>query len=128
MADAPNAPASTTAPADEPVTAEQQKALQRAVKNNLTRQIVMMLASCINCGMCAVVCPHGVFAIGNGAGVAQLVRWEACMECGACQLNCPTGAIVVDSGVGCASAMIAAALTGKEPTCGSDTDESCCCS
>jgi NAD-dependent dihydropyrimidine dehydrogenase PreA subunit len=85
---------------------------------------------CINCGMCAIVCPHAVFVAGNGAlgGVAQLVGWEACMECGACQLNCPTGAIRVDSGVGCAAAMIAAALTGKEPTCGPETGESCCCS
>jgi NAD-dependent dihydropyrimidine dehydrogenase PreA subunit len=81
---------------------------------------------CINCGMCAIVCPHGVFAIGPSA--AELIRWEACMECGACQINCPTGAITVDSGVGCAAAMIAAALTGKEPTCGPDTEESCCCS
>jgi NAD-dependent dihydropyrimidine dehydrogenase PreA subunit len=84
---------------------------------------------CIGCGMCAIVCPHGVFALEGGVRAAQLVHWEACMECGACQLNCPTGAIVVDSGVGCAAAMIAAALTGKEPTCGpSDDGESCCCS
>lgn len=84
---------------------------------------------CIGCGMCVIVCPHGVFAIEDGVRAAQLVHWEACMECGACQLNCPTGAIVVDSGVGCAAAMIAAALTGKEPTCGpSGDEESCCCS
>lgn len=83
---------------------------------------------CINCGMCAIVCPHGVFVVDGGASVAQLVRWEACMECGACQLNCPTGAISVDSGVGCAAAMIAAALTGKKPTCGPETEESCRCS
>jgi NAD-dependent dihydropyrimidine dehydrogenase PreA subunit len=85
---------------------------------------------CVNCGMCVMVCPHAVFAApgeGNGRAV-QLVRWEACMECGACQLNCPTGAIRVDSGVGCAAAMIAGALTGKEPTCGPDTGDSCCCS
>jgi NAD-dependent dihydropyrimidine dehydrogenase PreA subunit len=83
---------------------------------------------CVGCGMCAMVCPHGVFAVDHRAPTAQLVRWEACMECGACQLNCPTGAIEVDSGVGCAAAMIRAALTGREPTCGADTDESCCCS
>jgi len=79
---------------------------------------------CINCGMCSMVCPHGVFAPDDR--VAQLVRPEACMECGACQRNCPTDAIAVDSGVGCAAAMIRAALTGqKEATCG---DSSCCSS
>lgn len=79
---------------------------------------------CINCGMCSMVCPHGVFAAGDG--VAQLVRREACMECGACQLNCPVEAITVESGVGCAAAMIRAALTGsKEPTCGC-ASSSCC--
>ena len=82
---------------------------------------------CINCGMCSIVCPHGVFAP-NGR-VAQLVRPEACMECGACELNCPTGAITVESGVGCAAAMIASALRGRrEVSCGPDTDEGCGCS
>lgn len=72
---------------------------------------------CTNCRMCSTVCPHGVFAAGDG--VAQLVHHEACMECGACQLNCPVDAIMVESGVGCATAMIQAALTGrKEPVCG----------
>lgn len=70
---------------------------------------------CINCGMCSVVCPHGVFVAGSE--VAVLVRPEACMECGACRRNCLTGAIQVSSGTGCASAMILAALKGqKEPT------------
>jgi len=79
---------------------------------------------CINCGMCSVVCPHGVFE--SGDPVAQLVRREACMECGACQRNCPVEAITVDSGVGCAAAMIQAALTGKkEPVCGC-AGSSCC--
>jgi Fe-S-cluster-containing hydrogenase component 2 len=74
-------------------------------------------ARCNGCGMCAVVCPHGVFVVNNRH--ASLVRAEACMECGACQVNCPTGAVTVDSGVGCAAAMIQAALTGrKEATCG----------
>jgi NAD-dependent dihydropyrimidine dehydrogenase PreA subunit len=78
---------------------------------------------CINCGMCSTVCPHGVFAPDDTAAV--LVRPEACMECGACQLNCPAGAIHVDSGTGCATAMILAALTGRqEVTCGGD--DSCC--
>lgn len=81
--------------------------------------------ACIHCGMCSAVCPHGVFA--GGDGVARLVRPEACMECGACQRNCPVDAITVESGVGCAAAMIRAALAGKkEPTCG--CDRSSCCS
>ena len=80
---------------------------------------------CINCEMCSIVCPHGVFA--SGERVAQLVRREACMECGACHRNCPASAIAVESGVGCAAAMIRAALTGKkEATCGPAIGSSCC--
>lgn len=77
---------------------------------------------CSGCGMCSIVCPHGVFA--QNGRLARLVHPERCMECGACQLNCPTGAIAVDSGVGCAYAMIRRALTGKdlasEDGCASD--------
>ena len=80
---------------------------------------------CINCEICSIVCPHGVFA--SGERVAQVVRREACMECGACQRNCPASAITVESGVGCAAAMIRAALTGKkEATCGPAIGSSCC--
>jgi NAD-dependent dihydropyrimidine dehydrogenase PreA subunit len=81
-------------------------------------------ALCSNCGMCSVVCPHGVLSLGEKTAV--LAHPEDCMECGACRTNCPTGAISVDSGVGCAAAMIYAALTGKkEPTCGGEKT-SCC--
>lgn len=73
-------------------------------------------ALCIGCGMCSTVCPHGVFAP-NGR-VAQLVRAGDCIECGACQRNCPTDAIRVDVGVGCAAALMWAALTGREASCG----------
>ena len=77
---------------------------------------------CTGCGLCSIVCPHGVFAQQNG--VAEVVRGDDCMECGACELNCPTGAIEVESGVGCASAMIRAALTGNDKVaCG---DDDCC--
>ena len=67
---------------------------------------------CNGCGMCANVCPHGVFAV--NARVVTVIRREACMECGACLLNCPVGAIKVDSGVGCAAAMMSAALKGRK--------------
>ncbi len=86
-----------------------------------TNTLEFFPGSCINCGMCSIVCPHGVFEPGEGR--AEMVRGEACMECGACQMNCPAKAIKVDSGVGCAAAMIKAALTGKkEVVCGDD----CC--
>lgn len=75
---------------------------------------------CIGCARCQQVCPHGVFKVKDRK--AELVGAERCMECGACQVNCPVRAIEVDSGVGCAAAMIKAALTGGEPTCGDD----CC--
>ena len=72
---------------------------------------------CNGCRMCTVVCPHGVFAIGDDKH-AFLADRGACMECGACALNCATGAITVTPGVGCASAIIRGWLTGSEPTCG----------
>ncbi|KQC04979.1 MAG: 4Fe-4S ferredoxin [Methanoculleus sp. SDB] len=86
---------------------------------------------CINCGKCSTVCPHGVFAAGEGCAV--LARRESCMECGACMINCPVQAITVESGVGCAQAMIHAALTGGEETCGCCGEEGggsngACCS
>ncbi|MFH1502296.1 MAG: mercury methylation ferredoxin HgcB [Candidatus Eisenbacteria bacterium] len=75
---------------------------------------------CRGCSMCWTVCPHAVFESGDGA--ARLVEPTRCIECGACSLNCPENAIAVDSGVGCASALMLAALTGREPTCGCDED------
>jgi NAD-dependent dihydropyrimidine dehydrogenase PreA subunit len=85
---------------------------------------------CVGCNMCSIVCPHGVFSPaepihpGSKQLAARLLHPEECMECGACALNCLTRAITVESGVGCASAMIVAALTGKEVSCGG----SGCCS
>ena len=67
---------------------------------------------CKSCGVCATVCPHGVFKAA-GKEKARLVSPSECMECGACALNCSAGAIKVDSDVGCASAMMLAALKGR---------------
>jgi NAD-dependent dihydropyrimidine dehydrogenase PreA subunit len=90
----------------------------------LTRDLTLRLdvARCIGCGMCAIVCPHGVFEIEDRK--ARILDRGACMECGACAMNCPVEAIEVDSGVGCAEAIINGLLTGKETCCGGD----CCCS
>ncbi len=72
---------------------------------------------CVGCGMCLVVCPHGVFRMNDGSAIIE--ERDACMECGACQRNCPTEALTVQAGVGCANAVINAAL-GREGS-------SCCC-
>lgn len=60
--------------------------------------------TCIGCGICPQVCPHGVFVM-NGKK-AEIASRDSCIECGACALNCPVKAITVDAGVGCASGMI----------------------
>lgn len=70
---------------------------------------------CIGCGMCAAVCPHGVFEVEERK--AQVVDLDACIECGACAGNCPVEALQVKAGVGCASAIINGWLTGEEPNC-----------
>lgn len=72
---------------------------------------------CVGCGMCLLVCPHGVFRLANGT--AGILKRDACMECGACARNCPTGAVTVRPGVGCATAVINSML-GRESS-------SCCC-
>ncbi len=82
-------------------------------------------APCNGCGLCVIVCPHGVFAM-EGKRAAVVDR-GACMECGACALNCERGAIRVRSGVGCASGVIAGLIRGTEPTCGCSDDASSCC-
>jgi len=69
---------------------------------------------CSGCGMCAVVCPHGVMAIENG--FARIADRDACMECSACLRNCPEEAISVQAGVGCAQAVIQSAL-GRNSSC-----------
>jgi NAD-dependent dihydropyrimidine dehydrogenase PreA subunit len=80
--------------------------------------------TCRGCGACLEVCPHGVLAL--AAGKAAIRDRELCMECGACAKNCPFGAISVKAGVGCAQAIITGKLTGKEPSCGCGSGDSCC--
>ena len=78
----------------------------------LENTLVLDVEKCNGCTLCVMVCPHQVFAMEDHR--SQIVNYSACMECGACMVNCAAGAITVHSGVGCASAMINAALTGKE--------------
>lgn len=67
--------------------------------------------SCVGCGMCTIVCPHGVFTLDNRK--AKIGDHDGCMECGACAKNCPSDAIMVTPGVGCASYIIQTWIKGK---------------
>ena len=78
---------------------------------------------CVGCGICSLVCPHGVFEP-NGR-VVEIVDLNGCMECGACALNCPVEAISVNPGVGCASLIINTWLHEKGIRKGSGSG--CCC-
>lgn len=71
--------------------------------------------ACTGCGLCAIVCPHGVLAMAGGR--AEIVDHDGCMECGACALNCPAAALVVTPGVGCAAAIINSWIKGGKPVC-----------
>jgi NAD-dependent dihydropyrimidine dehydrogenase PreA subunit len=72
-------------------------------------------ASCTGCGICAKVCPHGVFSVPDGK--ARIIDRDACMECGACAMNCPGNAITVSPGVGCATSILNGWLSGSKPSC-----------
>jgi len=85
--------------------------------------------ACTGCGMCAVVCPHGVFTVGGGK--AEIIDRDACIECGACAVNCPAGAISVRAGVGCATALLMSMAKGRAndvqaPSCNCSGGSSCC--
>ena len=89
------------------------KSALRYLENVVTLEL--NTEKCIGCGMCAVVCPHGVFEIEERK--ARIVDRDACIECGACAGNCPVEALSVKAGGGCASAIINGWLTGEEPSC-----------
>ena len=70
---------------------------------------------CAGCGMCAIVCPQGVFIVEERK--SRILDRDACMECGACALNCVPGAVTVEAGVGCAAAVLDGTARGVGATC-----------
>ena len=68
--------------------------------------------ACIGCGMCEIVCPHGVFFMQDKR--ATIFDRDGCMECGACAKNCKVNAIRVTPGVGCANYIIQTWIKGKD--------------
>jgi NAD-dependent dihydropyrimidine dehydrogenase PreA subunit len=73
--------------------------------------------ACSGCGMCTLVCPHGVIKLESRK--AKIIDHDGCMECGACATNCPENAIGVTPGVGCAAYIIQTWIKGKEAaSCG----------
>jgi len=58
----------------------------RYLENVVTLQLDV--ATCIGCGMCAAVCPHGVVEMRERQ--ARLRDRDACIECGACSYVCPS--------------------------------------
>ena len=68
--------------------------------------------ACSGCGMCRMVCPHGVFELHDRKAVVR--DPDGCMECGACSKNCPENALQVTPGVGCASYIIQTWVKGKD--------------
>ena len=80
---------------------------------------------CVGCGMCMIVCPHGVFNMDTDH--VQIENRDACMECGACARNCPANALFVSAGVGCAAAVINAALGREGSCCVVETEDVGCC-
>ena len=87
--------------------------------------LVLNTDKCVGCGLCEIVCPHGVFELRGRK--AYLADKDSCIECGACALNCPTKALAVNVGVGCAAAFIQGWLTGSEPSCDCSGSGSKCC-
>lgn len=98
----------------------------RYIENVVTLE--MDEETCTGCGMCVIVCPHGVLELRDRKAV--ITDRDACMECGACAINCPVGAVSVRTGTGCASGILLGSLGIDNECCGGSgvsPDGSSCC-
>lgn len=60
----------------------------------MAAEITVVLEKCTGCGVCANVCPVGVYEIKEGKSVAK--KPKDCVVCRACENTCPTEAITVE--------------------------------
>ena len=57
----------------------------------INKKLVVNIAWCTGCGICAAFCPRKVLEIKHGKVV--ITNLEACIKCGLCELRCPDYAL-----------------------------------
>lgn len=82
---------------------------------------------CINCGICAEVCPFGLPKQNTSKKKYEILQPERCTECSACKRNCPTMAIALQEkkGCGCLWNTRSQLKNKKRSNCSNNTN---CCS
>jgi ferredoxin len=56
-------------------------------------RIIIREEICKRCGMCAHICPEGLFVQKQPRTVPRITRKSACIDCGHCVSVCEAGAI-----------------------------------
>ena len=62
------------------------------------KELVLYLAGCKGCGICAAFCPKGALELRDGK--AALAENAQCVLCGQCELRCPDYAIYLKEAEG----------------------------
>jgi len=79
-----------------------------------TTKVEILADKCINCHLCAVVCPVGVFEPNAQGDKYRVAHLDQCEACGACIENCPTQAIVNNFRPGQCACPTCAIINGVE--------------